>query len=36
MENLERLIALKMGLGDPYESEDAMQPSSIKIKAKLN
>ncbi|NBS34988.1 MAG: rRNA maturation RNase YbeY [Methylocystaceae bacterium] len=36
MENLERIIALKMGLGDPYESEDEMYPSSIKIRAKLN
>jgi probable rRNA maturation factor len=36
MENLERIIALKMGLGDPYESEGEMYPSSIKIRAKLN
>lgn len=36
MENLERLIALKMDLGDPYEREDEMHPPSIKIKAKLN
>ncbi len=36
MENLERLIALKMDLGDPYENEDDMRSSSIKIEAELN
>jgi len=36
MEKLERQIALKTGLGDPYENDDELHPRSIEIKAKLN